>query len=345
MVGTHPGFLRGHTGCELGVPPRETGHPWKESQSPVSILPFAASSPPAGNPTSGLSTPVLAKKQGAARGGERGRQPLGSMLHGGKRHQQSGWQSLSEPRCWGHLGDRHLMPLPCSPTPFQADRPLHNQLCPALQSPRSFHRSRHSCPPRVAEPDPAPGMAPEEPGQGSGHGSSARGHVLPAQPWLGPAGSGAGRAWRKRSRTCCTRPGMLREPHTCLAQVFPAPLSRHRSPARLQLRPFSLGLQTARGGCAPTPGSIPQARGMGQSIQPFLGRVEIILTEPYPSSLGISRQVCDSPGHLGKAWVILQPQGSNRSLPLHPRRDFLGKLGWNFGGAGMLAAPPHPLAC
>lgn len=108
---------------------------------------------------------------------------------------------------------------------------------------------------------------------------------------------------------------------------------------------FSPGLQTARGGCAPTPGSIPQERGMGQSIQPFPGRVEIILTEPFPSSLGISRQVCDSPGHLGKAWAILQPQGSNRSLPLHPRHDFLGKLGWDLGGARMLTALPHPLAC
>lgn len=265
------------------------------------------------------------------------------MLHGDKRHLQSGWQSLSLPHCWGHLGDRHQMPLPCLPTPFQADRALHNQPCPALRNPRIFHPSQHSCPLQVAKAGPARGVAPGRTGQGSGHGLNAGGHALPAQPWH--RGSGAGRAWRKHSWTCCTRPGMLRELHSCLTQVLPAPLSRHRSPARSQLRPFSLGLQTARGGCAPTLGSIPQERGMGRSIQPFPGRVEIIPTEPFPSSLGISRQVCDSPGHLGKAWVILQPQGSNRSLPLHPRRDFLGKPAWDLRGAGMLAAPPHPLTC
>lgn len=183
-------------------------------------------------------------------------------------------------------------------------------------------------------------------GQGRGLGMASTPGAACSLLSLGWAwGSRAGRAWRKQSWTCCTRPGMLRELHTCLTQVLPAPLSRHHSPARLQPWPFSPGLQTARGGCAPTPGSIPQERGMGQSIQPFPGRVEIIPTEPFPSSLGISRQVCDSPGHLGKAWVILQPQGSNRSLPLHLRRDFLGKPGWDLGGAGMLAAPPHPLTC
>lgn len=111
------------------------------------------------------------------------------MLHGGKRHLQSGWQSLSQPRCWGHLGDWHQMPLPCSPTPFQADRALHNQPCPALRNPRSFHPSQHSRPLQVAKPGPAPGVAPGRTGQGSGHGINAGGHALPAQPWLGPAGA------------------------------------------------------------------------------------------------------------------------------------------------------------
>ena len=70
---------------------------------------------------------------------------------------------------------------------------------------------------------------------------------------------------------------------------------------------------------------------MGQGVQPFPGRVKIILAEPFPSSPGISRQVRDSPGHLGKAPVMLQPQGSSRSLPLHPRHNFLGKPGRDLG--------------
>lgn len=141
----------------------------------------------------------------------------------GKRHLQSGWQSLSQPCSWGHLGDRHQMPLPCLPTPFQADRALHNQSCPALRNPRSFHPSQHSHPPGVAEPDPAAGTAP---GQGSGHGTNARGHVLPAQPWLGPrgaalaalGGSAAGRV--APGLGCCGS----RIPAS-LTQVLPAPLS------------------------------------------------------------------------------------------------------------------------
>lgn len=68
--------------------------------------------------------------------------------------------------------------------------------------------------------------------------------------------------------------------------------------------------------------------------------------EPFPSSLGISRQVCDSPGHLGKAWAMLQPRGSSRSLPFHPRRDFLGeaRIGiWGETECSQLF--PAPLAC
>lgn len=70
------------------------------------------------------------------------------------------------------------------------------------------------------------------------------------------SGAGAGRAWRKRSRTCCTRPGMLREPHTCGARRFSLlPYLAIEAVARLQLRPFSPGLQKARGACARTPGT------------------------------------------------------------------------------------------
>lgn len=70
------------------------------------------------------------------------------------------------------------------------------------------------------------------------------------------SGAGAGRAWRKRSRTCCTRPGMLREPRTCSARRFSLlPYLAIEAVARLQLRPFSPGLQMAQGACAPTPGT------------------------------------------------------------------------------------------
>lgn len=126
-------------------------------------------------------------------------------------------------------------------------------------------------------------------------------------------GSGAGTAWRKHSRTCCTRPGMLQEPHTCCTRRFSLlPYLPVLSPSS-SLSPW---------GCAHTPG--PGCRSPGASHRnkewvkmpsPSL----IIPAEPFPSSLGISRQVCDSPGHLGTARVMLQPQGSSRSHPLHPR--------------------------
>ena len=82
---------------------------------------------------------------------------------------------------------------------------------------------------------------------------------------------------------------------------------------------------------------------MGESIQPFPRRVKIIPVEPFPSSLGISRQVCESPGHLGKARVMLQSQGSSRSLPLHPRHDFFGKPGRDLGEPECSQLLPTPL--
>lgn len=81
---------------------------------------------------------------------------------------------------------------------------------------------------------------------------------------------------------------------------------------------------------------------MGEGVQPFPGRVKIIPAEPFPSSSGISRQVCDSPGHLSKAQEMLQPQGSSRSLPLHPRHDFLGKPGWDLREPEQLQLLPTP---
>lgn len=49
------------------------------------------------------------------------------------------WVAEPEPTSLlGHLSDSHQMPLPCLPTPFQADRALHNQPCPALRNPRAF---------------------------------------------------------------------------------------------------------------------------------------------------------------------------------------------------------------
>lgn len=188
------------------------------------------------------------------------------------------------------------MPLPCSPTPFQADRALHNQLCPALRNPRSFHPSQHSHPPQVAEPDPAPGMAPGRTGQGSGHGINAGGHMLPAQPWLGPRGAAlAGLGGSTAGRVA---PGLR-----CCGSCIPA--SR-----RLALLPYltitallacSSGLSPW--GCKRLGVAVPlpwaascRSKGWARVSSPsFPGRVEIIPTEPFPSSLGISRQVCDSP--------------------------------------------------
>lgn len=80
---------------------------------------------------------------------------------------------------------------------------------------------------------------------------------------------------------------------------------------------------------------------MGEDAQTFPGRVKIIPAEPFPGSLGISRQVCDSPGHLSKAEEMLQPQGSSRSLPLHPRHNFSGEPGWDSREVQVVAAPPH----
>lgn len=264
MLGTHPRSLRGCTGCELGVLPRKTGYHGKgRSVGPSLHTAICTQITSSWKPPSGLShaCPGKETRQCLARGCWRGRvrQPApGIDVPWGKRHLQSGWQSLSQPCSWGHLGDRHQMPLPCLPTPFQADRALHNQPCPALRNPRSFHPSQRSHPPGVAEPDPAAGTAPGRTGQGSGHGTNARGHVLPAQPWLGPrgaalaalGGSAAGRV--APGLGCCGS----RIPAS-LTQVLPAPLSRHRSPARLQLRPFLPGVANSSGWLRTYPGQHP----------------------------------------------------------------------------------------
>ena len=60
---------------------------------------------------------------------------------------------------------------------------------------------------------------------------------------------------------------------------------------------------------------------MGEGVQPFPRSVKITPAVPFPSRSGISRQVCDSAGHLGKAQVMLQLQDSSKSLPLHPRHN------------------------
>lgn len=191
------------------------------------------------------------------------------MFYGCKRHLQSGWQSLSQPRCWGTSVTVTRCPchacqlLSKQTGPYTTGRAQHYEI-PGLsplpaQLPTSGGRAR-----------PSSWDGTREDGAGVWAWHQRWGPRAPCTALAGPAGSSAGRARRKHRRTCCTRPGMLREPHACLTQVLPAPLSHHRSPAPLQLRPFSLGLQMARGGCAPTLGSIPQERGMGQSIQPFL---------------------------------------------------------------------------
>lgn len=67
-----------------------------------------------------------------------------------------------------------------------------------------------------------------------------QGPRAPCAALAGPAGSGAGSAWRKRSRTCCTRPGMLREPHTCLAHAgSPCSLISPSQPCSLAAPAFS----------------------------------------------------------------------------------------------------------
>lgn len=82
---------------------------------------------------------------------------------------------------------------------------------------------------------------------------------------------------------------------------------------------------------------------MGERVQPFPGRVKIILAEPFPSSLGISRQACDSPGHLGEAQAMPQPQRSRTSFPLHPKHNFLGKPGRGLGKPEHLRRLPNLL--
>lgn len=218
------------------------------------------------------------------------------MFCGCKRHVQSGWQSLSQPHCWGHLSDRHQMPLPCSPTPSQADRALHNQPCPALRNPRSFHPSQHSHPPQVAKPAPAPGMAPGRTGQGSGHGINAGGHVLPAQPWLGPAGAalaglGGSTAGRVAPGLGCCGSRMPASRRFSLSLISPS------QPCSLAAPAFLPGVANGSGWLCTHPGQHPAGARDGPEYPalPSLGRVEIIPTEPFPSSLGISRQVCDSP--------------------------------------------------
>lgn len=81
---------------------------------------------------------------------------------------------------------------------------------------------------------------------------------------------------------------------------------------------------------------------MGERVQPFPGRVTIILAEPLPSSLGISRQACDSPGHLGEAQATLQPRGSRASFPLRPKHNFLGKPRRALGNPEHLRRLPNP---
>lgn len=109
---------------------------------------------------------------------------------------------------------------------------------------------------------------------------------------------------------------MLREPHTCHACRFSLLLylaieailgcSSSLSPQGCKRLGVPVHLSQAQAAAAP---GIPQEQGMGEGVQPFPERVKIILAEPFPSSLGISRQVCDSLGHLGKARAMLQPQG------------------------------------
>lgn len=47
---------------------------------------------------------------------------------------------------------------------------------------------------------------------------------------------------------------------------------------------------------------------MGEDIRPLPSRVKITSAEPFPSRLGISRQVCDSSGHLGESWQCCSPR-------------------------------------
>lgn len=157
----------------------------------------------------------------------------------------------------------------------------------------------------------------EDTGQGSGHGTNTGGHVLPAQPWHG---QGLAAAQLDVLHQAWDAAGAAYLPHA-------GPPCSLISPS--QPWPCSPGLQTARGGCAPTPGSIPQDRGMGQSIQPFPGRVEIIPSHFQAVWASPDRSVTHQDTS-AKAWVILQPQGSNRSLPLRPRRDFFreGRMGF-----------------
>lgn len=97
----------------------------------------------------------------------------------------------------GHLRARHPTSAPCLPTPFaRRQGALHNRPCPqpraVLQNPGSFHLSRHSRPPGLANTGSSSWDGTRgRPRQGSRHGSSARGHALSAQPWLGPSGGAA----------------------------------------------------------------------------------------------------------------------------------------------------------
>lgn len=279
------------------------------------------------------------------------------MLQGSRRHLQSGWESPSQPPLgapprW--VPDaRALLTDSLRKQTGRLTQPAVPAAEGGVTKPREFS-------PLTAQPPTGVGqhrllLLGWQPGE-AGAGVQARWRrglrALCAALAGGRRGSGAGagRAWRKRSRTCCTRPGMLREPHTCRARRFSllpyltikAVLGCSSGLVPRGCKRLGVPVNIPQAQAAAAPG-IPQERGMGEGVQPFPEKVKIILAEPFPSSLGISRQACDSPGHLGKAQVMLQPQGSSRSLPLRPRNDFLGKPGWNLGKPGWDLGEPECL--
>ena len=215
--------------------------------------------------------PVPAKKRDdasrrAARGAERGPRAsptLGLMLQGGQ-EAPAKWVVEPEPAPLPGAPP-YPTPTPSWPPAFACRRgTLPDRPCPGrgrryetpgVLTPRST-RAHQGWPVQAL----APGMAPRGPGTAAAPGATRSLHSL---GW-GPAGSGAGRAWRKRSRTRCARPGMLRELRTCRAR-------------RLSLLPYlameavldcSSGLspRAANGsGCLRTYPRLPQPRGSHRS--------------------------------------------------------------------------------